>query len=1085
MVVWTDEKVCDRPVAYNLDGRGTAFNPETDIIAVTRTEKMPVIDGLEHVVLDNTTYFWSSELKLTMASFYHSAECCIPSALRIFLEKTAKKPPLSLSWADLSEDDRSVVCRNAGAIAAAQCYERWHIDWAATTDVNNPVIVADHDADRYWIAGGVNNLYSNTGNWSTVSGGVGGASVPIAGDTGHFDTGSANYNCTVDQAVTGATTLEGTYAGTITWSTAATAAQTITQSTGTISIAADVRTATGYGLSLTGGTFTIATTGSVGSRGNITISNTFTNNNYIGTIGTLTLTATVNIGTLYIQLGGVGAANTTTLGANLTCGALTVQANTAGDVTTLNTSISNYSITCTSLTIVNQSAYAGTSATLIPNASTITVSGATIIGVASGAAGTLGGNTAWVASVNSVTTNATGTLNAPNASGSFTITGGTSNFVLKSGGTFAHNGGTVTWTSTANSDINYASGVRSIVFNNVTVNLSTTAIILRQRPATAGVTVTIEGTLTITRGIYDLWCTDTAQTLIMGTTAAAGSIVNNGTLRFSANTTNIATIKAASATYPVACTGTDWDWDYGGSGSKVAIADINYAPNAVTGGAGVTVTCSGTIKTTGTLTVSAADTWGANAAWVGDFDGDLTFNGTLLLGTHSTGHTVAGRWTNNSTSESWSCGTSTVTFDGSVVQTITCGELPPPLNEFYHLTIAKPVVSLQPDVVFQTRTLRCGGNFKISSGWVRLSDISFSSVGFLVMAGGKFETATITAERFIAVGSVSLDEVSDPTPNVGCFGTVEVINNSVYPLRFEGVPASGYLSRGFYVKSGASFTWQGNSSAPLGQTRFKDISVYSETTTGPITVSDVVMQYSSADGNINAIVATAKSTLTRVEIRGGTVTGDVAATKSGVTEKYFDAATQDFTIRFWGNQTFSDATICANNRPRWFGDAIRIDVSWIIAGGTVTINVTTGVQDVIVNEGATLTISASYTLYYSGFFAQADSTVNGTVAQASWIDNYGDINVYGAATLAEVEAQIRRSVTSTDNLIVRGDLTIRTSRSIATMRIQNNAVVDCGLSQGYTFLCPIIYIIIGCDIHNCLPVLQSATSHPVSGKFGI
>lgn len=54
-------------------------------------------------------------------------------------------------------------------------------------------------ANRFWIAGSASN-WNNTANWSTSSGGAGGASVPIAGDAAIFDANGLG-NCDVDVAV--------------------------------------------------------------------------------------------------------------------------------------------------------------------------------------------------------------------------------------------------------------------------------------------------------------------------------------------------------------------------------------------------------------------------------------------------------------------------------------------------------------------------------------------------------------------------------------------------------------------------------------------------------------------------------------------------------------------------------------------------------------------------------------------------------------------------------------------------------------------------------------------------------------------
>jgi len=67
---------------------------------------------------------------------------------------------------------------------------------------------------RYFINGGVDNNWNTIGNWSTTSGGAGGASVPSSGHKVYFDASSPN--CTVNVAAN-ASTIDCTgYTGTLT-----------------------------------------------------------------------------------------------------------------------------------------------------------------------------------------------------------------------------------------------------------------------------------------------------------------------------------------------------------------------------------------------------------------------------------------------------------------------------------------------------------------------------------------------------------------------------------------------------------------------------------------------------------------------------------------------------------------------------------------------------------------------------------------------------------------------------------------------------------------------------------------------------
>jgi hypothetical protein len=76
------------------------------------------------------------------------------------------------------------------------------------------LIIQTKAADRFWI-GASNNNWNETGNWSTSSGGVGGASVPGASDRVYFD-GNGNVNCVFDMAPTIASIdLASTFTATI------------------------------------------------------------------------------------------------------------------------------------------------------------------------------------------------------------------------------------------------------------------------------------------------------------------------------------------------------------------------------------------------------------------------------------------------------------------------------------------------------------------------------------------------------------------------------------------------------------------------------------------------------------------------------------------------------------------------------------------------------------------------------------------------------------------------------------------------------------------------------------------------------
>lgn len=61
------------------------------------------------------------------------------------------------------------------------------------------VSINTYSANRFWIAGSASN-WNNTANWSTTSGGAGGASVPVATDQVFFNANGIG-NCNIDAAV--------------------------------------------------------------------------------------------------------------------------------------------------------------------------------------------------------------------------------------------------------------------------------------------------------------------------------------------------------------------------------------------------------------------------------------------------------------------------------------------------------------------------------------------------------------------------------------------------------------------------------------------------------------------------------------------------------------------------------------------------------------------------------------------------------------------------------------------------------------------------------------------------------------------
>ena len=178
-------------------------------------------------------------------------------------------------------------------------------------------------ADRYW-RGGTGTWNTTTTNWSTASGGSGGASAPGASDTAIFDGNSSpsgvSYTVTRTATATlGALTASNPSAGTLTM--AGSSAWTFGASNGTVNIGPSI-TWTNTGAI----TFSGTVDGTLFLKGSTTIPNNMilnragfnlTLSGNVATTGVLTLTA----GTLLCNGYNITAATSTWTGGNINFGA--------------------------------------------------------------------------------------------------------------------------------------------------------------------------------------------------------------------------------------------------------------------------------------------------------------------------------------------------------------------------------------------------------------------------------------------------------------------------------------------------------------------------------------------------------------------------------------------------------------------------------------------------------------------------------------------------------------------------------------------------------------------------------------------
>lgn len=150
-------------------------------------------------------------------------------------------------------------------------------------------------ANRYLVSGGTGNWNSTT-NWSTIDGGVAGASFPVAGDIAYFTTNSGATNITVNVASACTSVIaSGTYSGVLRIDDTLTVGGTVTfiatmglAGTGTL-ICTTTATLTSAGLTLPGNltysgnaqTYTMADNWTVTGTVSITGTSSVFNTNYV------------------------------------------------------------------------------------------------------------------------------------------------------------------------------------------------------------------------------------------------------------------------------------------------------------------------------------------------------------------------------------------------------------------------------------------------------------------------------------------------------------------------------------------------------------------------------------------------------------------------------------------------------------------------------------------------------------------------------------------------------------------------------------------------------------------------------------
>lgn len=573
-------------------------------------------------------------------------------------------------------------------------------------------------AARYWVARGSSN-WNNTANWSTTSGGRGGASVPGPTDVVTFDF-NGEGNCTIDVSVSiqqltvslgyFGTITQGAYAVSIAGTTAI-AGGTFAGGSGDITV--------GSTFTLSGGTFT-STSAVLELDGNSAFTGgTFNNNNgtvlYVATGGNTTISGT-SPAFYVLEFAGEGYTyNITSTGAIMVTGSLNFIGSQAY---TLNTGTINVS---GNIDVTNTAAGCKGSALI-----TIDGTGTQLI---------TGSPVAGAGALPQVTINkAAGILslaNYPASSNNFTYTAGTIN------------AGTSTWCFTNGSSSPYTIK-GTLTLNNITflATASVTFTIPVNTTLTASGDLTIAGTggITLNTGNIDvhgnLYLTNSATT---GGGSALITIDGTGSQAVDGTAISIGQDLLPAVTIDKTGGTLDLKGNISESGNWIftagAVDASTFSSTVAFGGKSLTVTSAGmsfyNVSVTGnTTTLASSLTAGGNLTITG---------GALTPGTNTIN--LAGSWSDYGTA-GFTEATSTVILNGSALQTITT----PGGETFATLTIdnSGPGVKLFNSTTAGTDLTMSSGNIDLNGNILTIG-LSVANNGTLVHSGGTIiNTGTVT-----------------------------------------------------------------------------------------------------------------------------------------------------------------------------------------------------------------------------------------------------------------------------------------------------------------------------------------------------
>ncbi len=575
-------------------------------------------------------------------------------------------------------------------------------------------------ANRFWVSAAASN-WNNTANWSNVSGGAGGFSVPAAGDAVTFNN-VRRGNCTIDVAVSILSlTINAGYTG------------NIIQGAHTILVANDATLSAGQFLGGTsnitvGGNFTLSGTSFTSTSATLEIdgdpaftSGVFTHNN--GTVK-FNATGTTNItGTspTFFILEFVG-------------NGFNYNINSTGNVRVIN----SLNLSGTSTYNLNTGDIDATGNILVTNTAAGNGGTASVNIIGTGVQNFTGAMTAGQGALPILNINKpSGTLNLfnfPASANTFTYTSGT---IIAGTSTYCFTDGT-----SGNYTISGSINLQNIEFlaitnRTFTIPAATTLTALGDFTMAGTNRITINtGNININGNIFlkNTFATGGGNAIlhILGT----GNQIMDGTaIAISQNRLPLVVINKPSGTLTLKGNISESrNWTY-----TAGIVDaVSFASTVVFGGNNLTVTSAGmnfyNVRTTGnTVTLGNSLT----------VKNDLTITGGRIAPVANTIN-LAGNWNDYGTA-GFTEATSTVNFNGTALQTI----IVPAGEDFTNLTLNNSGTGIQ-----LSNNVTIAGNFTMTQGNINLNGnnltlgISVANNGVLVHTSGTI-TGTGSFIRFI------------------------------------------------------------------------------------------------------------------------------------------------------------------------------------------------------------------------------------------------------------------------------------------------------------------------------------------------